>query len=624
MNVEEADCFFEGLDRSFQINSQYRLQTGYVIDRVIDIIINLIGKTTEENLYETQNIFSSMRFKSAHHRFPKAVTVSGWSGFGKERMVKYTTLRVMKAELFDTLIWMMEQEENLSLKKVLSDKISQALQDRNFLLVHNGGWGQEDLRRIGIPSIKGPYHSMILVASNNPRDSHAHFSFNEIHGYTWQHTYARDLVICECEDIVNSPKLRKAHINITPKAIEHCTIYLAYLKQYVDDNDVQLQMMRYWFAEGFIGDATLDLETIFKQGNTILEELRHRGLIEFVSTCIPNYGNIFPCTLLYIGYEKLNNPKTKGETDTYRFFAMNTNPPRHLNKVTTIIHSPLSSLVSDKTFVPENIFEKTKCVRVLSFKSTTTLSKLPSSILHLANSLRFLNLRNCKSFVQVPYLSALVELQILDLSNTSLEELPHDSFKNLHHLRLLDLTECVKLSHLPSSISCLLNLEQLLLGGCSSLNVLPSHILPLEKLQILDLSRTILAEIPEQFFRSMNSLKDLNLSFNSHLTSLPKSISNLINLKKLSLESCSSLRILTLTPRHLPLSLEELNLSNSSCLQGIKSYSSSSEDIIPNLRVINISGIQLQWISFKNYSSLENIILQSFHWRVYVSHILMA
>ncbi|KAF5195368.1 Disease resistance protein [Thalictrum thalictroides] len=109
----------------------------------------------------------------------------------------------------------------------------------------------------------------------------------------------------------------------------------------------------------------------------------------------------------------------------------------------------------------------------------------------------------------------------------------------------------------------------------------------------------------------MNSLKDLNLSFNSHLTSLPKSISNLINLKKLSLESCSSLRILTLTPRHLPLSLEELNLSNSSCLQGIKSYSSSSEDIIPNLRVINISGIQLQWISFKNYSSLENIILQS-------------
>ncbi|PIA33918.1 hypothetical protein AQUCO_03900043v1 [Aquilegia coerulea] len=584
MSVEEAERFEVFTSVQWEIG----LLACFSPDKILDTIAALIGKATEETLATFNRV--SLRNQV---RYPKAVTVAGWAGIGKERLVKYTTKTLMTAKLFDTLIWMMGQEKNLSLKNfqrliaeglkipvgrhddndddsddvdtIVSEKISLILQDRNFLLVHNGRWGQEDLRIMGIPSIKGLNRSMILVASKNPRENHEHFSLTDYYGDQWMTMYGLKFIEAECQDIVSSPEMRKAGINITPMAVKDCLIYFVHLTQYMKvDIDVQLQAMRYWFAEGFIGDATLDLETIFKQGNIIFEELRDRDLIRFVSGYAnnTNFSRVFPCRLLHIGYEKLDNPKTNGETDGHSFFAINSNPTPEVSELTTIILCPLSSVESYKPFLPKNFLEKTRCVRVLSFMSTT-LSKLPSSVLHLANNLRFLNLRNCKNLVQVPYLSALVELQMLDLSNTSLEEFPQDSFENLQCLRLLDLTGCVKLSHLPSSISCLLKLERLLLGGCRSLR------------------------------------------------SLPKSISNLVSLKQLNLESCSALRILSLTSHHLPESLEELNLSNSSCLQGISSISSSTADMIPNLQVLNISGIQLEWISFKNYSSLENLILQS-------------
>ncbi|PIA36417.1 hypothetical protein AQUCO_03400359v1 [Aquilegia coerulea] len=203
---------------------------------------------------------------------------------------------------------------------------------------------------------------------------------------------------------------------------------------------------------------------------------------------------------------------------------------------------------------------------------------------------------------------------------------------------------------MPPSMSCLSNLEHLLLKDCQSLSSLPTSIdQPLEKLQLLHLSGTKLLEIPEQFFQGMVKLKDLNLSLNPGLRSLPTSTFNLVELKKFNLEGCSGLQTHCL--KHFPLSLEELNLSRCDSLKDIKLDSSSFPNLrildlgftsvklisyfpssleelnlsrcyslqdiklesssFPNLRILDLRFTPVKLISLKSFSSLENIILDS-------------
>ncbi|KAF9618142.1 hypothetical protein IFM89_000258, partial [Coptis chinensis] len=85
----------------------------------------------------------------------------------------------------------------------------------------------------------------------------------------------------------------------------------------------------------------------------------------------------------------------------------------------------------------------------------------------------------------------------------------------------------------------------------------------------------------------------------------------LVSLKKLNLKGCSSLKSISPSLEHLPSSLEELHLSGCKSLQDVKQISSSFQDRLPNLRALNLSGTPVNFISLRNHSRLETLVLDS-------------
>ncbi|CAN6981666.1 unnamed protein product [Brassica oleracea var. botrytis] len=136
-------------------------------------------------------------------------------------------------------------------------------------------------------------------------------------------------------------------------------------------------------------------------------------------------------------------------------------------------------------------------------------------------------------------------LWYLDLSyNPGLVELP-SSFKNLHKLRRLKISNCVNLETLPTGIN-LGSLHLLDLSGCSRLRTFPQISTNNKK---LDLSETTIEEIP-------CSIDKFTMEGCINLETLPTGI-NLQSLSELNLNGCSRLR----TFPDISTNIRRLNLS---------------------------------------------------------------
>ncbi|PIA61536.1 hypothetical protein AQUCO_00300811v1 [Aquilegia coerulea] len=474
-----------------------------------------------------------------------AVCISGWQkNIGNERILKYLARRALvELKLIDILIWLLGRDKVSSMRnfqlqiadrlgiqnskddepdveddeqivdEALSTQIHARLKNRKFILVHNGDWSLVELWRMGIPNMRSSVYSIILVSSPHDRMYHQlvtvnNLSDDEIH----------DLLYEECLDICDHLSISSPSLHITPDVVMDCILYLLLF-----DINIRIEtIVQYWLAEGLIGTPAMDLDAIFKCGQNLLDELHHRHLVELQNDHV---------------------------------LVLPSKSPKNCTKLSTIITTRIR--LKD---IPEAFFENMVNVRVLSLVRND-ITCLPSSIVHLGNNLKLLDLKQCTKLesLPLPYLRALGKLEVLDLSGTPLTELPDNSFE-----------DCQSLSRLPTSIAQ-----------------------PLEKLQLLHLSRTKLLKIPEQFFQGMVKLKDLNLSLNPSLRSLPMSIFNLVNLKKLNLKGCSELQNMTHCLKHFPSSLEELNLSRCDSLQDIKLDSSS----FPNLRILDLKYTPVKFIS---------------------------
>ncbi|KAF9616069.1 hypothetical protein IFM89_028535 [Coptis chinensis] len=99
-------------------------------------------------------------------------------------------------------------------------------------------------------------------------------------------------------------------------------------------------------------------------------------------------------------------------------------------------------------------------------------------------------------------------LRVLNLSETSLEELP-DEVDRLLHLRLLDLSN-TKMNKLPETICNLFNLQTLKLVWCSSLRKLPEGIGKLRNLRHLELAGVFNLSYFPQGLERLNCLRTLS------------------------------------------------------------------------------------------------------------------
>lgn len=159
----------------------------------------------------------------------------------------------------------------------------------------------------------------------------------------------------------------------------------------------------------------------------------------------------------------------------------------------------------------------------------------------------------------------------LDLEG-NFSELPNvfhlNSFKNISRL---EITNCVKITELPTSFTALRNLAHLVINGCTNLSKLPESFGELTGLKSLSLINNGIEELP-QSIGSLAQLKALNLSGCVSLKGLPESIGALDGVFSLILTDCRSLV-------ELPKSIGLLKSLNNLSLIGCTSLHSIPEEI---------------------------------------------
>ncbi|KAK6263377.1 hypothetical protein QUC31_009193 [Theobroma cacao] len=167
-------------------------------------------------------------------------------------------------------------------------------------------------------------------------------------------------------------------------------------------------------------------------------------------------------------------------------------------------------------------------------------------------------------------------------------EVPDTFFQEKEHLKVLAIFN-PRLTFLPKSISKMENLLVLVLRDCYLLNDNMECIENLKALIVLEISGApVLKELSEALFTNMNQLRSLNLSA-LRIKSLPASLSNLTELRRLILRQCSCLETL---PKLAKLkNLEVIDLSGCSSLIRIQEKSFKSFE---KLRVIDFSETKIE------------------------------
>ncbi|KAL7197583.1 hypothetical protein ACSBR2_020176 [Camellia fascicularis] len=115
--------------------------------------------------------------------------------------------------------------------------------------------------------------------------------------------------------------------------------------------------------------------------------------------------------------------------------------------------------------IPSNFFEGMGELKVLDLIIMKDISLLPSSLQFLTNLLT-LHLDYSQKFDNISVIGKLLNLEILSIRRSDIEELPEE-IGGLVNLKLLDLTRCRKLKRIaPGVISALVQLQELYMGGC--------------------------------------------------------------------------------------------------------------------------------------------------------------
>jgi Leucine-rich repeat (LRR) protein len=161
--------------------------------------------------------------------------------------------------------------------------------------------------------------------------------------------------------------------------------------------------------------------------------------------------------------------------------------------------------------------------------SNMGLKNIPYEVFYLEN-IRTLNLENNHINFVPHYIGILKNLKELNLRSNNISTIPEEIF-SLEYLAVLDLSNN-NIDHLSEALGKLLNLRGLSLSG-NQLTSLPPEIGELKQLEILSLSGNKLQYLPKEI-GELKNLKTLGLGENL-LASVPDEVKSLKNLESLGL-----------------------------------------------------------------------------------------
>ncbi|XP_058071067.1 putative disease resistance protein At4g19050 [Magnolia sinica] len=537
------------------------------------------------------------------------ISVKGCLGVGRWGIAKYAARK--SNHLFDVQI-LVQLIHNFSLRKAqkeiarqlgmttsmdgesdddeesidtnVASKIYKTLMGRKFLLVIGDVPPGFNFELIGDPFLRNLKlnESKIVIVGPEDLQSDVAIKLDDL---------SVDMLLEEAADISRSPSIRGC---FAPNTIVDCFIHVSL---FWNTYRVEVEKLKWHYkAEGFIIREEEEDLMMFDEVEALLTELQLRSMLRRDG----NYVSV-PDSLSGKAEALVTSSKRMWIRDSLPAKDENVEdikwmvlwgvshqylllPPPNCPKL-----SSLFLLGSSSEFnISDNFFEPIKSLRVLKLKRLGD-KFLPKSTSCLQN-LRVLKLERC------PHLHTLLsslpifeKLEYLELSGEGYDSsppIPDDVFQHMNNLRCLYLKR-MQITSLPSSISKLHNLWHLLFIDCKRL-----------------------IKIPDELFGHSSQLRILELRGNDELESLPSSLSNLVNLKKLIMHGSPSIKM-SLLPHLQKLSaLEVLDLDRCSSLKDIADVTYSLGDILPNLRKLHISNIEVdQRLDLKGCQSLESVLL---------------
>ncbi|GLU24217.1 hypothetical protein SLE2022_401690 [Rubroshorea leprosula] len=299
--------------------------------------------------------------------------------------------------------------------------------------------------------------------------------------------------------------LKFSYESLEPQCQE-CFLYCAL---YPEDHEIpKEELIEYWIEEGFIYKEGKTREAMNWKGHDILDKLVDNCLLQSVKNidrkeCVSMHDLLREMALEIsqffvkagIALEKL--PEEDEWRDRLKVSLMR----NHITEIPSSKPSPkcpmLTTLLLSNnkiSTIPEAFFEHMLQLKILDLSNNRELSRLPTSVSKL-EKLTALLLGHCESLSEVPSLSSLVGLKKLDLSWTSIEELPQglSMLTNLKYLSLggrlsgtLDelLQNLSKLQHLVVSSEKKFKLEKIETWGKLQ-NLEKLHLCNLDKIKKL-------------------------------------------------------------------------------------------------------------------------------------------
>ncbi|XP_058071238.1 putative disease resistance protein At4g19050 [Magnolia sinica] len=555
------------------------------------------------------------------------IGVSGFYGIGGWSIVEYAARKAKESHLFHLQIpvkvlrrdlihrdMIMEIASQLGLKDAsitddegkidmikfseVSHKIYKSLRGRRFLLMIGYVVESTEMKFLGVPfGSSTTYDSKIVFIGFSERSaiiSNVTIKLEEL---------SADVLREEAIDVAHS---RSVEGCFSPDTVLDCFFYLLLFGK---EGCCVEWLTRYWIAEGFIGrGSTEEYENLVleqKNVEALLKELEVHFMVERSDEGrdkwrLPHQVRMASQSLKSASthgrfWTKASIPRENREweeihrmnvwllkKDTFLPYT----PPK-CSKLSTLKFGLFSPLLHNlKIVIPDPFFEQMQELRVLMLYGLVN-KYLPPSISCLHN-LRLLRIQSCNYVQSLPAsLQSLHKLEFLELSESSaFMSISEECFQHMTNLRFLCLDK-MNIRSLPSSLSKLFKLHQLMLIKCGSLT-----------------------EIPDESFECMQWLRVLDLSGDSNLKSLPSSLSKLSNLRQLVLANCSSLKMKLLPLLQNLSALEELSLCNCNSLEDIEDVSSSIGNIMPKLRMLDLSGIgALRQLYLHGCQSLESLTL---------------
>lgn len=335
----------------------------------------------------------------------------------------------------------------------------------------------------------------------------------------------------------NIMRILSLSFHVLPNHLKTCLLYLSiFPEDYVIERE---QLVWRWIAEGFIPETRgIPLEGV---GSAYFNELINRSMIQPAD--VQYDGTVQSCRVHDLILDLIVSISTK------------------INFVAVLHKDQDETRFTDYKTKVRRLAHQSNCIeKLLERMSRDDLSHIRSiisfdyvkGIPHLGDfqALRVLDLGSCRSIENhhIENLEMLYQLKYLDLSRTSISELPMQ-IDNLRYLETLDLRGCA-IEKLPASTVRLQNMQRLLVNRSVKFPDEIGHMQALQTLLFVSMSCNSIKFVEE--LSKLIKMRVLNITFSKpvdmvdevrkYTDSLVSSLNELFNLESLKIdpeEGCS-------------------------------------------------------------------------------------